>query len=144
MGMSPIGQCGRSAAIYGEDAGGEGAGSRLLDRQRAAAAPARVLGDGSGQVRLLEFSREVLEPTSFGLPYARGFYLFLSPYDCTSAGGGDPVSGGDQSLGLADRGDVDQAAVEAHRATDYFKALGRKMGEFMDGRADVVRLREVE
>jgi len=39
---------------------------------------------------------------------------------------------------------VDQAAVEAHRATDYFKALGRKMGEFMDGRADVVRLREVE
>jgi len=39
---------------------------------------------------------------------------------------------------------VDQAAVEAHRATDYFKALGRKMGEFMDGRAEVVRLREVE
>jgi quinol monooxygenase YgiN len=39
---------------------------------------------------------------------------------------------------------VDQAAVEAHRATDYFKALGRKMGEFMDGRAEVLRLREVE
>ena len=39
---------------------------------------------------------------------------------------------------------VDQAAVEAHRATDYFKALGRKMGEFMDGRAEAVRLREVE
>ena len=39
---------------------------------------------------------------------------------------------------------VDQAAVEAHRATDYFKALGRKMGEFMDGRAEVVRMREVE
>ena len=39
---------------------------------------------------------------------------------------------------------VDQAAVEAHRATDYFKSLGRKMGEFMDGRAEVVRLREVE
>ena len=39
---------------------------------------------------------------------------------------------------------VDQAAVEAHRASDYFKALGRKMGEFMDGRAEVLRLREVE
>lgn len=39
---------------------------------------------------------------------------------------------------------VDQAAVEAHRATDHFKALGRKMGEYMDGRAEVIRLREVE
>lgn len=38
---------------------------------------------------------------------------------------------------------VDQAAVEAHRGTDYFKALGRKMGEFMDGRAEVLRLRQV-
>jgi quinol monooxygenase YgiN len=38
---------------------------------------------------------------------------------------------------------VDQAAVDAHRATDYFKALGRKMGEYMDGRADVLRLTEV-
>jgi quinol monooxygenase YgiN len=39
---------------------------------------------------------------------------------------------------------VDQAAVEAHRATEHFKSLGRKMGEFMDGRPEVVRLREVE
>ena len=39
---------------------------------------------------------------------------------------------------------TDQAAVEAHRGTDYFKALGRKMGEFMDGRAEVLRLKEVE
>jgi quinol monooxygenase YgiN len=39
---------------------------------------------------------------------------------------------------------VDQAAVEAHRASDHFKTLGRKMGEFMDGRAEVLRLREVE
>jgi quinol monooxygenase YgiN len=39
---------------------------------------------------------------------------------------------------------IDQAAVEAHRASDYFKTLGRKMGEFMDGRAEVLRLREVE
>ena len=39
---------------------------------------------------------------------------------------------------------VDQAAVEAHRATDYFKTLGRKMGEFMDGRPEIPRLREVE
>jgi len=37
----------------------------------------------------------------------------------------------------------DQAAVDAHRATDYFKALGRKMGEFMDGRPEVLRLREL-
>jgi quinol monooxygenase YgiN len=39
---------------------------------------------------------------------------------------------------------ADQAAVEAHRATDYFKALGRKMGEFMAGRAEVLRLKEVD
>ena len=38
---------------------------------------------------------------------------------------------------------ADQAAVEAHRATEYFKALGRRMGEYMDGRADVVRLTEL-
>jgi quinol monooxygenase YgiN len=37
----------------------------------------------------------------------------------------------------------DQAAVDAHRATEYFKALGRKMGEYMEGR-EVLRLREVE
>ena len=39
---------------------------------------------------------------------------------------------------------VDQAAVEAHRGSDYFKALGRKMGEYMEGRAEVMRLTEVE
>ncbi len=39
---------------------------------------------------------------------------------------------------------VDQAAVDAHRATEHFKSLGRKMGEFMDGRPEVLRLREVE
>ena len=39
---------------------------------------------------------------------------------------------------------VDQAAVDAHRATDHFRTLGRKMGEYMDGRPEVVRLREVE
>ena len=39
---------------------------------------------------------------------------------------------------------ADQAAVDAHRATDHFKALGRKMGEYMDGRAEVLRIREVE
>jgi quinol monooxygenase YgiN len=38
----------------------------------------------------------------------------------------------------------DQAAVEAHRATDYFKALGRKMGEFMEGRPEILRLKEVD
>ena len=39
---------------------------------------------------------------------------------------------------------VDQAAVEAHRATEHFKTLGRKMGEFMDGRPEVLRIKEVE
>ena len=39
---------------------------------------------------------------------------------------------------------ADQAAVEAHRASEHFKTLGRQMGEFMDGRAEVLRLREVE
>jgi quinol monooxygenase YgiN len=39
---------------------------------------------------------------------------------------------------------VDQAAVDAHRGTDYFKSLGRKMGEYMDGRPQVLRLRELE
>ncbi len=38
---------------------------------------------------------------------------------------------------------VDQAAVEAHRATDHFKDLGRKMGAFMDGRPEILRLTEV-
>ena len=37
----------------------------------------------------------------------------------------------------------DEAAVEAHRATSHFKDLGRKMGEFMDGRPQILRLREV-
>ena len=37
----------------------------------------------------------------------------------------------------------DEAAVEAHRAAPHFKELGRKMGEFMDGRPQVVRLRAV-
>jgi quinol monooxygenase YgiN len=39
---------------------------------------------------------------------------------------------------------ADQAAVDAHRATEHFKSLGRKMGEYMDGRPEVLRLREVE
>lgn len=38
----------------------------------------------------------------------------------------------------------DQAAVEAHRAAEHFKTLGRKMGEYMDGRPEVLRLTEVE
>ena len=37
----------------------------------------------------------------------------------------------------------DEAAVEAHRAAPHFKELGRKMGEFMDGRPQVLRLRAV-
>ena len=39
---------------------------------------------------------------------------------------------------------VDEAATEAHRQSDYFKSIGRKMGEFMAGRPEVVRLTEVD
>ena len=38
----------------------------------------------------------------------------------------------------------DQGAVDAHRAAEHFKTLGRKMGEFMDGRPELLRLTEVE
>ena len=38
---------------------------------------------------------------------------------------------------------ADQAAVEAHRASAHFKDLGRKMGQFMDGRPEILRLEEV-
>jgi quinol monooxygenase YgiN len=38
---------------------------------------------------------------------------------------------------------ADQAASDHHRAMDYFKELGRKMGQYMDGRPDVQRLTEL-
>ena len=38
---------------------------------------------------------------------------------------------------------VDQAAVETHRKTEYFKAIGRRMGEFMAGPPEILRLVEV-
>jgi quinol monooxygenase YgiN len=38
---------------------------------------------------------------------------------------------------------ADQAAVEAHRAAPYFRELGRKMGEYMDGKPQILRLKEV-
>jgi len=38
---------------------------------------------------------------------------------------------------------TDEAAVDAHRAAAHFKEHGRKMGEYMDGRPEVQRLREV-
>lgn len=37
----------------------------------------------------------------------------------------------------------DMAAIEAHRASDHYKTLGRKMGPCMDGKPDIVRLTEV-
>ena len=33
----------------------------------------------------------------------------------------------------------DQAAVEAHRASDHFKTLGREMGAYLDGRPEIIR-----
>jgi quinol monooxygenase YgiN len=38
---------------------------------------------------------------------------------------------------------ADQAAVEAHRSTEYFKTLGRAMAEFMDGKPTIQRLKQV-
>jgi quinol monooxygenase YgiN len=37
----------------------------------------------------------------------------------------------------------DQAAVEEHRGTEYFKTLGRAMGAFMDGKPVVQRFKQV-
>jgi quinol monooxygenase YgiN len=38
---------------------------------------------------------------------------------------------------------ADQAAVDAHRASDHFKTLGRAMGAFMDGPPAVKRFKQV-
>ncbi len=38
---------------------------------------------------------------------------------------------------------TDEAATQAHRASDHFKDLGRKMGAFMDGPPQVLRMKEV-
>jgi quinol monooxygenase YgiN len=38
---------------------------------------------------------------------------------------------------------ANQAAVDAHRSTEYFKTLGRAMAEFMDGKPTVQRLKKV-
>jgi quinol monooxygenase YgiN len=38
---------------------------------------------------------------------------------------------------------VDDAAFEAHRKTAHMQTLGRKMGDYMDGRAELMRLREI-
>ena len=37
----------------------------------------------------------------------------------------------------------DQAAVDAHRASDHYKTHGREMGQFMDGKPELMRLTEV-
>lgn len=38
----------------------------------------------------------------------------------------------------------DQAAVDAHRASEHFKTLGAAMGPFMDGRPVIIRTNTVE
>ncbi len=38
---------------------------------------------------------------------------------------------------------VDEVAFEAHRKTEHMRTLGRKMGDYMFGRAELMRLREV-
>ena len=39
---------------------------------------------------------------------------------------------------------TDEAAIDAHRASDHFRNIGREMGAHMDGRPDVARLLEIE
>ncbi len=36
-----------------------------------------------------------------------------------------------------------QEAVEAHRAAPHFKELGRKMGDYMDGKPEITRLTQI-
>jgi len=38
---------------------------------------------------------------------------------------------------------ADQAAVEAHRRTEYSKTLGRTMAEYMDGKPIMQRFKQV-
>lgn len=38
---------------------------------------------------------------------------------------------------------VDEAATQAHRGSAHFKELGRRMGAFMDGPPQVLRMSEV-
>lgn len=37
----------------------------------------------------------------------------------------------------------DEAALDAHRASAHYKELGRKMGQFFDGKPEIERLAEV-
>jgi len=37
----------------------------------------------------------------------------------------------------------DEAAIEAHRASDHYKTLGRRMGPCMEGRPEILRLTEI-
>ena len=39
--------------------------------------------------------------------------------------------------------DADQAAVDAHRSTEYFETLSRAMAEFMDGKLTIHRLKQI-
>jgi len=38
---------------------------------------------------------------------------------------------------------ADEEATKAHRASEHFRDLGKKMGAFMDGPPQVLRLKEV-
>ncbi len=37
----------------------------------------------------------------------------------------------------------DEAAVDAHRASEHFKTLGAAMGQFLDGRPQIIRMDRV-
>lgn len=37
----------------------------------------------------------------------------------------------------------DEDAIEAHRKTDHFRTIGRRLGEFMDGKPTVERFQAV-
>lgn len=46
---------------------------------------------------------------------------------------------GDQSYAMVERY-VDAEAAQAHRKTDHYRTLGRKLGEYLDGKPEVISL----
>ncbi len=39
---------------------------------------------------------------------------------------------------------VDEKAVEAHRKSEHYRTLGRQLGEFIEGKPDVIRLETID
>ncbi|MCB1646477.1 MAG: antibiotic biosynthesis monooxygenase [Pseudomonadales bacterium] len=52
-------------------------------------------------------------------------------------------SSSDENLYIVMEQYADQAAVDAHGASDHFKTIGAKMGPFMAGRPEIERMQSV-